>query len=99
MVNNKYKERPSPPYRAKDFPDKIKKGNDGNKYMSKEDKNGIYKWIKITKEPNNIINNNKNIYIKNTANEYFKQFPNYTKPLYNTNIFTKNLKKYKIRIT
>jgi hypothetical protein len=40
-------ERPSPSEHAKNFADKIKKGNDGNKYISKKDKNGVYRWIKI----------------------------------------------------
>ena len=103
MVSNdkKYNERPSPPYHAKEFPDKIKKGNDGNKYISKKDKNGIYKWYvvkktKEIKEPSE--KNKKKISLKKTAEEYFQQFPNYTKPLYNTNIFTKNLEVVKAEL-
>lgn len=40
----KYKSRNSPPYPANDCPNQIKHGNDGNKYISIEDKNGIFKW-------------------------------------------------------
>jgi hypothetical protein len=38
--------RPSPPFHAKDFMNKIKVGNDKLKYISVPDKNGVYKWKK-----------------------------------------------------
>lgn len=43
----KYRERPSPPYPANDFCDKRKKGNDGLFYISKPNKNGICRWVKL----------------------------------------------------
>lgn len=42
----KYKDRPSPPYPANDWCGKNKKGNDGNMYTSKPNKNGICRWVK-----------------------------------------------------
>lgn len=43
----KYRSRPGPPYPAQNCKNKSKKGNDGNKYKSKPNKNGIYRWVKI----------------------------------------------------
>ncbi len=43
----KYKTRKGPPYHAKDCKNLVKLGNDGMKYVSSPDKNGVYKWIKI----------------------------------------------------
>jgi len=42
--DSKYENRKSPPVSAQDYPDKIKKGNDGKEYRSEKDKNGIYRW-------------------------------------------------------
>ena len=80
MLKNdiKYKTRPSPPFSATLFPNEIKEGNDNEEYISKKDKNGIYKWYKIT--------------LKKNPEEYYKQLPDYIKPKYNINIFTQNLK-------
>jgi hypothetical protein len=33
QTTSKYTKRPSPPYPAKECPDKIKEGNDGKKYI------------------------------------------------------------------
>ena len=43
----KYVNRPGPPYPAQNCKNHVKKGNDGNKYKSTSDKNGIYKWKKL----------------------------------------------------
>ena len=43
----KYRERPSPPFPANDFCGKRKKGNDGTFYVSKPNKNGVCRWVKI----------------------------------------------------
>jgi hypothetical protein len=75
---DKYSIRPSPPYHANDFPNKIKIGNDKNEYISKKDKNGIYKWVKIG--------------LKKSAEEYYKQFPDYKKSIYDSSFFTKKNK-------
>lgn len=40
----KYRERKSPPVSATQFPDKEMEGNDGNKYISVPNKNGVYAW-------------------------------------------------------
>jgi hypothetical protein len=47
QVSNKYMTRPSPPYPANDFCEKKKKGNDGHMYISKPNKNGICRWVKV----------------------------------------------------
>ena len=44
---SKYEKRNSPSYSAQKYPNKIKIGNDGYQYVSKPDKNMIYKWYKI----------------------------------------------------
>jgi len=44
----KYANRPSPPYPANDYCGKNKRGNDKNMYTSKENKNGVCRWVKIT---------------------------------------------------
>jgi hypothetical protein len=43
----KYKNRKSPPYPANDNCNKTMVGNDGNKYISKPNKNNICSWKKI----------------------------------------------------
>jgi hypothetical protein len=43
----KYKNRPSPPYPANEWCGERKKGNDGNMYISKSNKNNVCRWIKI----------------------------------------------------
>jgi hypothetical protein len=43
----KYKNRPSPSYPANEWCGKNKKGNDGNMYVSKLNKNDVCRWIKI----------------------------------------------------
>jgi hypothetical protein len=50
LTGNKNKERPVPPYRPEDCKDDILMGNDNHKYISKPNKDNIYKWIKY-KEP------------------------------------------------
>jgi hypothetical protein len=43
----KYKNRKSPPYPANENCNKTMVGNDGNKYISKQNKNNICSWKKI----------------------------------------------------
>lgn len=43
----KYASRPSPPYPANECCGQTFKGNDGNYYVSKADKNGTCKWFKV----------------------------------------------------
>lgn len=51
LESKKYKERDSPPYHAGECPDIIKKGNDGNSWVSvRSFETGIYKWQKYSKE-------------------------------------------------
>ena len=73
MLKAKYLKRPSPPVSAQDHPNKIMKGNDEEEYVSKPNKNGIYKWHKLV--------------WKNTAEEYYMQFPE--------NYLNKKFYKYK----
>ena len=46
LETKKYKTRDSPPYSAMDCKGAKLLGNDGQQYISKADKNGIYKWVK-----------------------------------------------------
>ena len=50
----KYEKRPSPPYPANDCKNEKKKGNDGNLYQSKPDKNNVYKWIIVSNEKSDV---------------------------------------------
>ena len=50
LDTKKYKSRDSPPYSAMDCKGAKLLGNDGKQYISKADKNGIYKWVKIAKK-------------------------------------------------
>ena len=54
----KYSRRNSPPFSASDCKSQTKIGNDGNKYSSKVDKNGTYKWVKSAQH--NKTNKKKN---------------------------------------
>ena len=82
MLKEKYLKRPSPPVSAQDHPNKLMKGNDENEYISKPNKNGIYKWHKIV--------------WKNTAEEYYMQFPeNYLNKKFYKYKTTELLKKFK----
>lgn len=40
------KKRPSPSNKAREYKNMKLVGNDGNMYISKPDKNGVYKWVK-----------------------------------------------------
>lgn len=42
-----YTERPSPPYKAPDCPNEVRRGNDGNMWQSKQTTKGIYRWVKV----------------------------------------------------
>lgn len=50
LDTKKYKSRDSPPYSAMDCKGAKLLGNDGQQYVSKADKNGIYKWVKISEK-------------------------------------------------
>lgn len=65
-TDKKYKDRPSPPYPANDYPNEIKEGNDKNSYISRADKNGTHKWIKF-----------KEMDQCDTAEDYYLQFGKY----------------------
>ena len=117
----KYLERNSPPYHANECPNEKIKGNDKKMYISKKDKNGIYKWVlsnidvfepkeKADKNKGKILYGKENrLYISEKDNngewnwkfldikmkkdiyDYFKQFPNYIEPIYNTDFFIKQI--------
>ena len=61
---SKYEKRESPPVSAQDFRNKIKQGNDGEEYVSRADKNKVYRWYKI-----------KSMDKCSTAEKYYMQFP------------------------
>jgi len=47
VKSSKYQTRKSPPFHASDCKGTRKKGKDGD-YISKADKKGVYKWVKIS---------------------------------------------------
>ena len=84
---SKYIKRNSPPLSAQDYPNKIKNGNDGLEYISKSDKNKIFRWYKINSMDKSI-----------SAKKYYMQFPkNYLQKKfnkYNSKIIEKKNKYY-----
>lgn len=86
----KYLERPTPPYHANDCENLIKNGNDGKKYISLEDKNGVYKWKKIEDEKKY-----KQYYILSSSYEIryiVKDFKEYVE-IYNVKYLEDSIKK------
>ena len=67
-------QRPSPSEPSKLFPGKTKKGNDGNKWQSRPNKNGIYVWRKVfgsKKTKTNTVNKkNQNQWTKEEENHW-----------------------------
>jgi len=51
----KYTTRDSPPYSAMDCKGQKLIGNDGQQYISKSDKNGIYKWVKLVEKSQSLF--------------------------------------------
>jgi hypothetical protein len=58
--------RPSPSAHAGDWKGKIKRGNDGWRWISLPDKNGVYHWKRL-----------KDMSDCDSAEEYYRQFPDY----------------------
>jgi hypothetical protein len=50
LETKKYKTTDSPPYSAMNCKGIKLLGNDGQQYISKADKNGIYKWVKTAEK-------------------------------------------------
>lgn len=50
-TSKRYTERKSPAYPANECKGTIRKGNDGTFYVSKADKNSVYRWYKRTPTP------------------------------------------------
>ena len=46
-TNKKYLKRPGPPYPAQECQGRFIFGNDGMKYVSRSNKNGVYRWFKV----------------------------------------------------
>jgi hypothetical protein len=82
--NKKYAMRNSPPFPANKCKEMIKEGNDGKEYISKKDKNGIYKWT---------LHVEKKIVYKNNPDAYFKQFDNYKEPIHDMSFFMSKIKE------
>ena len=57
----KYDYRPSPPYKASSCKNTRKKGNDGFMYVSKKNKNGVYRWEKVNKKVNKTLKKKKTL--------------------------------------
>jgi hypothetical protein len=58
-TTKKYATRKGPPYHAKKCLGLVKVGNDGLKYTTSVDVNGVHKWIKITKKANKTVKKEK----------------------------------------
>ena len=84
LTDKKYKGRPSPPFHANACKNKILEGNDGKNYISRQDKNGVYKWFVM--KP---INQTK------TPMEYYGQYPGLAEPIYNIKPLVLKLNKVK----
>lgn len=86
-TDSKYQKRPSPPYPANMCKGVILEGNDKKRYISKENKNGIYTWKRF-----------KGINETKTPEEYYSQLPHYEKPIYDTKKVRSTLKKVEIEL-
>jgi hypothetical protein len=84
LTTTKYLTRNSPPYHANDCKNKIMKGNDDKMYISKPDKNNIYKWILIKDDikKDDIKKEEIEIKYKSNPDSYYKQFDDYKKPIH-----------------
>ena len=60
ITTNKYAFRNSPPYPANKCKSTKKKGNDGELYLSRPDKNRTYKWVLIKNKTRKNTTTNKN---------------------------------------
>jgi hypothetical protein len=65
----KYLSRKSPPYSAMDCKGKTLEGKDG-KYVSKPDKNKVYRWVKIGAASSSVTQKNLKIKIKSPKHKY-----------------------------
>jgi hypothetical protein len=55
QTTKKYRERMSPPYKADDFRNRRKKGNDGFMYVSeKREKSKVFRWYRISNQKKKI---------------------------------------------
>lgn len=66
-----YLSRPSPPFPAKEYKDRKKRGNNGEWYISKSDKNGVYKWVRWVKVNKKTKKENWSYTVFNEENEEF----------------------------
>jgi hypothetical protein len=82
--------RKSPSQNAKDYKNKIRKGNDDRYYISLPDENGIYKWKLITmkKTPEEFYGQFREIHKKYSINDIINKL----------NKIAKELRKYHIYI-
>ena len=95
IASTKYATRKGPPYHAKDCKGLVRVGNDGLKYISSEDKNGVYKWNKnATKKKKGIKKANKTIkVVKEKGIKTYDIHDNYSWPFsVNVNQASKNIK-------
>jgi hypothetical protein len=92
MVLKKYTTRNSPPLPANNHKWAIEEGNDGEQYVSRPDKNNIFRWKKINQNPKKAYDYYKQIL---PAKELKKKF-NDTKYLTKMKAVAKELKKHKI---
>lgn len=83
LKNDKYETRNSPNVSAQEHKNKLMEGNDGLDYVSKPDKNGVYKWVKI-----------KEMIRTKSVEEFFNQFPD-EKIYYNVDEVKKTLRRMK----
>lgn len=101
LTLKKYLTRTSPPYSANKCRDQIIIGNDGLKYQSKPDKNGIYKWILIVNKKNDknktLKKTKKTKLIKTeTIEKYYSYFDVYEPFLIENNISHKSINVFKV---
>lgn len=76
-TTKKYATRKGPPYHAKKCIGLVKVGNDGLKYTTSIDANGVYKWIKIK---NGTKKANKNKTVKEKGVKTYDIHDNYSVP-------------------
>jgi len=92
-TSNKYISRNSPPYSANKCCNETKKGNDGNLYISKPNKNNICKWIKTNKKSSSSIRLTRKSSVLSSYNKIISNYKLNSKINDNLNPYNKNVKQ------
>jgi hypothetical protein len=90
LSTKKYRTRPGPAYAAQACRGKTKKGNDKKMYKSVPNKNGVYRWVKVTSlNQKKKTSKKKSVRKKKQANPQLKEYNAYKR--YFNNLSAKDM--------